>query len=141
MWEQLRARPDAAQSAFEEIVRLESPIQGFFRTATRDIPLGDQTLPKGARALLSFGSANHDERHYAEPERFDLLRNPTDHVGFGYGTHGCAGQALARMEGLAMLTSLLARVERFELTDEPRRRVHPVVRGLDSVPVRAIPRR
>jgi cytochrome P450 len=118
------------------MVRLESPIQGFFRVTTRDVDYDDVVLPAGERVLLSFGSANRDERHFVDADAFRPERRPIDHVGFGFGAHGCAGQALARLESAALMTSLLKRVDRFEPTGEPVRRSHPIVRGISSLPVR-----
>jgi cytochrome P450 len=85
--------------------------------------------------LLSFGSANRDERRYADADMFDLRRNPVDHVGFGYGPHGCADSAGARMQAAALLQSLIARVEAFEPAVEPVRRIHPIIRGYERVRV------
>ncbi len=88
--------PKAA--AVLESVRLGSPIRGFTRVAMRDMAIGDAVLPKGSRAILLYGAANHDERHYADPEKFDLDHNPRDQLGWGYGPHLCAGMHLAKME-------------------------------------------
>ena len=137
----LRAEPQRIADFIEETLRHDGPVKVVYRLAQKSTEVAGTPVAAGTVLTVCLTGASNDPRHFDEPDRFDLLRNPTDHVGFGYGAHGCAGQALARMEGLAMLTSLLARVERFELTGEPQRRVHPVVRGLDSVPVRAIPRR
>lgn len=135
-WERIVADPSLAAGAFEEIVRLDSPIQGFFRVTTHDVTFDDVVLPAGERVLLSFGSANRDDRHFSDADLFLPERGPIDHVGFGFGVHGCAGQALARLESAALLTSLLKRVDRIELTGEPVRREHPVVRGISALPVR-----
>lgn len=135
-WARIVADPSLAAGAFEEIVRLESPIQGFFRVTTRDVAFDDLVLPAGERVLLSFGSANRDEQHFSGAAQFLPERRPIDHVGFGFGVHGCAGQALARLESAALMTSLLKRVDRIELTGDPVRRSHPIVRGMSSLPVR-----
>ena len=86
--------------------------------------------------LHSYGSANRDERHYENPDVFDVDRNPMDHLGFGLGNHGCAGQNLARLEALAVFKALVPRVRGFELTGEPVRALNNVTRGFASVPVR-----
>ncbi|GGD65727.1 cytochrome P450 [Microbacterium murale] len=135
-WERIVADPSLAAGAFEEIVRLESPIQGFFRVTTRDVAYDEFVLPAGERVLLSFGSANRDDRHFPGAALFRPERRPIDHVGFGFGAHGCAGQALARLEAAALMTSLLKRVDRIELIGDPVRRSHPVVRGMSALPVR-----
>lgn len=135
VWQKLREDPNLAGGVFEEALRFESPVQGFFRMATRDVEFGGHKIPSGARVLMHFGSANHDERHYADPERFDVKRNPLDHMAFGYGNHACAGQGVARMEARALLGALLERVDHFELAGTPRRHYNPVVRGLEELPL------
>ncbi|WP_411152575.1 cytochrome P450 [Streptomyces sp. A30] len=136
-WDLLRSDPALVPSAFNEIVRIESPIQVFSRVAVRDVDLGaGVVVPSGARVLHSYGSANRDERHFADPDRFDVRRNPVDHLGFGYGNHACAGQGLARLEVHAILKALGARVERIELTGEPVRALNNITRGFRSMPVR-----
>ena len=140
VWNDLKQHPEFAGSAFEEIIRLQSPIQGFFRVTTEEVHYDGGAVPAGARVLLSFGAANRDPRHYPDPDTFDLRRNPVDHVGFGYGPHGCAGQALARLESVALLQSLITRVESFAPAADPVRRIHPIIRGYASVPVTVQPR-
>lgn len=139
VWSALRERPALAGPVFEEILRLETPVQGFFRVTTRDVSVDGTAVPKGSQVLLHWAAANRDPRHYADPATFDIERNPLDHLAFGYGTHACAGQGLARMEAVTLLQSLLARVERFELAGEVVRGGNPVVRSLDSVPLTVVP--
>jgi cytochrome P450 len=140
-WEALQADQSLAGSAFEESLRLESPVVGFFRVCTRDVEIDGVTLPEGSRALLAFGAANRDERHYPDPDTFDIRRNPLDHMAFGYGVHGCAGQGLARIEATALVQVLVERVERIELTDTPKYHFNPAVRGLEAMPARFIPKK
>ncbi|WP_033318894.1 cytochrome P450 [Streptomyces yerevanensis] len=136
-WDLLRSEPSLVPAAFNEIVRIESPIQVFSRTTTREVDLGEGVvIPAGARVLHSYGAANRDERHFPDPDRFDIRRNPVDHLGFGYGNHACAGQGLARLETHAVLKALAARVQRIELTGEPVRALNNITRGFQSLPVR-----
>ena len=135
VWTALRAEPALAGPVFEEILRLETPVQGFFRVTTRDVTMGDVVIPTGARVLLHWAAANRDPDHYPDPATFDIRRNPLDHLAFGYGVHGCAGQGLARMEAVTLLQSFLERVERFELAGPVVQGGNPVVRSLDSVPL------
>ncbi|MFC4504695.1 MULTISPECIES: cytochrome P450 [Streptomyces] len=138
-WELLRSDPSLVPAAFNEIVRIESPIQVFSRVTTRDVDLGEGvTIPSGARVLHSYGAANRDERHFPGPDRFDVRRNPVDHLGFGYGNHACAGQGLARLEAHAVFKALAARVERIELAGEPVRALNNITRGFRSLPVRVL---
>ncbi|MFY9778452.1 MAG: cytochrome P450 [Trebonia sp.] len=133
--------PGLIGGAFEENLRLESPVQGFTRLTTRDVELDGTLIPADTQVLLSYASANRDERHYPDPDRYDIRRNPVDHLAFGYATHGCAGQGLARIEAQALIGSLLRRVESIELAGEPVRHSHPMIRGLEALPVSVVPER
>ena len=115
---------------------MESPVQGFFRTTTTDVDVDGTIIPGDSRVLLCYGSGNRDERHYADPDTFDIRRNPTDHLAFGYGTHGCAGQGLARMEAPALISALLRHVDHIEPNGEAVVHLSPVVRSFASVPVK-----
>lgn len=136
-WELVLDEPELIPSAFNEILRLESPITGFTRFVTDEPALGDVTLAPGDRVLLLFGSANRDSRKWDEPERFDVQRNPVDHLTFGRGIHVCVGQPLARLEGHAILKALARRVRRFE-TGEPELHLNNTVRGLGRLPVEVV---
>ncbi len=137
-WQMIRADRSLIPAAFNETVRMESPLQWFSRVTTREVDLGDAVIPEGERVLMLYGSANHDERKWADPDRFDLTRNPVDHLGFGIGVHGCAGQGLARLEGHAVLLALADLVERFE-TGTPERRLNNRIRGLAHLPTTVVP--
>jgi cytochrome P450 len=121
-WDLVRADPSLVPSAFNEVLRIEPPVQRFTRLATSPVTLGDVTLPEGARVAVLFGSANRDERHFDDPHRFDVTRNPVDHLSFGRGIHHCVGAGLARLEGHAVIAALAANVERFEITHASWRR-------------------
>lgn len=132
-WQIVRDEPKIIPLAFEEIVRIESPVYTFKRVTSRDVDVEGITIPENADVVMLYGSANRDERKWRDPERFDVRRGPVDHVGFGYGIHGCAGQGLARMEGQAILNAFAKRVARFEI-GEPKRRLNNVIRGLGALP-------
>ena len=134
-WELVRADPSLVPSAFNEVLRLEPPVQRFTRLAASPVELDGITLPEGARVAVLFGSANRDERHYEAPNRFDITRNPVDHLSFGRGIHHCVGAGLARLEGHAVITALAARVERFELGEVSWRR-NNALHGLARLDVR-----
>lgn len=143
-WQALRARPSAIPNAINEVLRLESPVQAFARLVTEDASWGDQKLPRGARVLMLFGSANRDERRWDEPERFDITRSNADQLGFGHGIHSCAGANLARMEITALLSAMLPRIESIEINEAELllnnflrgyEKLHVTVRGADA-PVR-----
>jgi len=135
VWDTLKSEPSLARPMFEEILRLESPVQGFWRVTTKDTEVDRVPIRAGRRVMLHWGAANRDPRHYPNPATFDIRRNPLDHLAFGYGIHGCGGQGLARLEVALLLEVLLARVDRFELTADVRRRANPIVRSLQSVPL------
>lgn len=134
-FDQVRSRPALVGSAFEESLRLESPVQGFFRITTREVDIGGTEIPAGSRVLLSFGAANRDERRWDRADEFELGRKPGDHLGFGHGVHGCAGQGLARLEATSLLTALASRVHVIEAAGEPVRKLNNVIRGLQSLPI------
>jgi len=140
-WDRFRASPGLARIAFDEAVRWESPVQTFFRTATADVRIGDTVVPEGHKILMFLGAANRDPRRWADPDRFDLTRDPSAHVGFGMGIHQCVGQHVARLEAEAVLTALAARVERIELTGPPERHHNNTLRAFRSLPARLTPAR
>jgi len=135
-WERLRADRSLLPRAFEEAVRLESPVQTFFRTTTTDTTIADVTLPPERKVLMFLGAANRDPRRWEDPDRFDLSRDPSGHVAFGMGLHQCVGQHIARLEATAVLGALLDRVASVELVDTPRRHLNNTLRGWESMPVR-----
>ena len=134
-WDLVRSDPKLIQSAINEALRLESPIRGFTRHLTADATIGDAVIPAGSRALLLYASANRDERKWEAPESFDIRRRASDHLGFGNGTHMCAGLHLARLEMTALLEVLIEKVARFDI-GEPVLALNNVLRGLSSLPVR-----
>lgn len=138
-WAVLRAEPARARVAFDEAIRWESPVQTFFRTATRDIAVAGGIVPEGDKILMFLGSANHDPRRWHDPDRFDLDRDPSGHVGFGMGIHQCVGQHVARLEAESLLHVLARRVARIELVGEPRRHLNNTMRAFASLPVRLVP--
>jgi len=135
-WNRLRSHPDLARGAFEEAVRLESPVQTFFRTTTRPCTLADHELPEGQKVLMFLASANRDPRRWQNPDDYDITRATGGHLGFGFGIHACVGQLLARLEGEAVLRALALRVSRIEVAGPPIRRYNNTLRGLSSLPLR-----
>ena len=131
-WRLLKENPDRLPFAIDEALRLESPIRGFTRCLTRDFDMEGVSMRAGDRALMLYASANRDERHYPDPERFDIMRDARDHVGFGYGTHICAGRNLAKLEITTVFNILLERVASFELLEEERI-PHNTLRGLSKL--------
>ena len=134
-WSALREDPSLAAPAFEEAVRWESPVQTFFRTTTREVEVGGVRIPNGEKVLLFLGAANRDSRRWANPDRFDIRRNASGHVGFGMGIHRCVGQTVARVEAEIVLAALARRVERIEITGQSRRRPNNTLHAWSSLPV------
>jgi cytochrome P450 len=137
-WGLVRNDPPLIPNAINEALRLESPVRGFTRHLAADATIGGLTIPRESRLLLLYASANRDERKWQDPERFDVKRRANDHLGFGNGTHMCAGLHLARLEMTALLEVLVERVAGFEI-GEPVLALNNVLRGLASLPVRVKP--
>ena len=134
-YDDLRADSSLIPSVVNEAVRLASPIKGFTRYSVEDFELGDMTIPAGARVLVLFASANWDERHYPDPDTFDVRRNPRDQVGWGHGPHTCVGMHLARLEMEVLLRSLVDQVRRIEV-GRPTPAWNNVLQGFKSLPAR-----
>lgn len=134
-WDLVCNDPALIPSAINEALRLESPVRGFTRYLAADAAMAGLAIPRGSRLLLLYASANRDERKWQDPERFDVTRRANDHLGFGNGTHMCAGLHLARLEMTALLEALVKRVACFEI-GEPVLALNNVLRGLASLPVR-----
>ncbi len=122
----------------EEALRIESPVQGQFRIATRDTEIGGVPIPAGAAIVARFGAANHDPDEFPEPERFDIRRaNAANHLAFGAGVHYCIGAPLARQEIQLAFSTLLDRLEDIELARPlPEPAHHP---SLFYLPMRELP--
>lgn len=123
----------------EEVLRYDSSIQGIVRLVNHDVRVGDVDIPRDAVVMILFGSANRDEARWPDGERFDVDREPLDHLGFGSGIHLCLGAHLARLEVVTALDVLRARVGRIE-PREPATRIHSsIFRGFTSMPVHVEP--
>jgi 4-methoxybenzoate monooxygenase (O-demethylating) len=131
----LRADPSLARAAFEEAVRYESPLQTFFRTTTRPVDIAGTAVDEDEKVLMFLGAANRDPRHWERPDKYDITRRTTGHVGFGNGIHQCVGQLLARLEGECVLSALARKAAAIEITGSPRRRYNNTLRALASLPV------
>jgi cytochrome P450 len=135
----LRADPERARSAFEEVLRFEAPVPTFFRTTTRAVELDGVPIPAGEKVLLFLGAAGRDPRKWSDPDVFDITRRAAGHLGFGFGIHACVGMAVARLEGEAVLGALARRVAAIEPAGEPQRLLNNTLRGLKTLPLRLIP--
>ncbi len=110
-WRALKKDPGRIPAAVQESMRFQPVVRWFARVAACDYEQDGFVIPAGSRVMLLYGAANRDERHYPEPDRFFIDRNPTDQLGWGTGPHMCAGLHLARMEMEVMLEALVERVD------------------------------
>ena len=138
--ERLRADPSLIPAAVEELLRFDSPVQTDFRGALEDCDVNGAPLRRGENIVLLIGSANRDPAAFEAPDRLDVGRSEGSHISFGRGIHHCIGAPLARLEGRIVLEVLLERFASIRLLDErPRYRGGVVLRGLESLPVSAVP--
>ena len=128
-------------TAVEEVVRYASPVIWMRRTLTQDFELSGVPLLAGQKVILYYGSANRDEAVFTDPDRFDVLRDPNPHVGFGGpGPHFCLGAHLARREITLMMNQLFTRLPGLELAGPPEQLRSSFVNGIKHLPVRVTAR-
>ena len=136
-WDRLRADPALLDTATDEVIRWSCPTHFMRRTAAADTSLGGATIRAGDKVILWYVSGNRDEAEFADPDVFDVGRNPNRHLSFGRGgPHLCLGVHVARLEVKLVLAALARRFSRFELAGEPRRIRSNFTNGLKALPVR-----
>ncbi len=136
----LQEDPSRIPAAVEELLRFDSPVQLDLRGVLEDCVVNGSRLRRGDAVLLAIGAANRDPDVFDEPERLDVQRSKGSNISFGRGVHHCIGAPLARLEGRIALEVLLKRFSSMRLlTDRPAFRRAIVLRGLESLPVAAIP--
>ncbi|MFI6773520.1 cytochrome P450 [Nocardia sp. NPDC050412] len=140
-WQLLKDDPTRIPNAVNEVVRFESPLRAFSRKTIRDADIAGTSIPAGARVVVIYSSANRDPLEWDDPDTFDIRRDATRQLGFGHGTHGCAGQGLARLETQAMLAALVERVERIEIAGEPEWAINNIIHRFERLPLQLIPAR
>ena len=118
--ELLIADPSRIPAAVEEMLRFEAPTQALPRRPRCDVEMHGVTIPAEGRLLVSFGAANHDDRVFDDPDRFDVARASAPHLALGQGAHFCMGASLARLEARVAFEELLERFPRYALVSEPR---------------------
>jgi cytochrome P450 len=133
-WKLLKDEPALIPAAFNEGLRMETPISIWARGCRGGAEIDGITIPPGSRMCVLLASANRDERHYPDPDHYDVRRDPHDHVAFGHGIHSCVGSSLARTEAHAVLTALVNQVTTLEC-GEPVRKPHNTTRGLHGLPM------
>jgi cytochrome P450 len=141
VYEEVRADRAAIDLLIQETLRWESPVQFVSREATEDLDIRGQAVPAGSLLSVTVGSANRDERHFPDPDRFDLHRKNDDHLAFGFGAHFCAGSHLALLEARTALNALLDRLPNLRLeADAECHVVGLAFRSPNRLPVRFEPR-
>jgi cytochrome P450 len=136
-WDRLRADPALLETATDEVIRWSCPTHFMRRTAATDTTLGGAAIRSGDKVILWYVSGNRDEAEFADPDVFDVGRNPNRHLSFGRGgPHLCLGVHVARLEVKLVLAALARRFSRFELAGEPRRIRSNFTNGLKALPVR-----
>ena len=133
---------EALERAFEEIVRWSCPFVRMVRTATKDVELHGKTIKADEQVMMLYPPATRDPRHFADPERFDVSRDPGKHnIAFGYGQHVCLGANLARMEGRIALQEILKRMPdmQFKEGTSPSRISSSFLRGHEKIEVTFTP--
>lgn len=138
-WSALRDERALVEPAVEEMIRWTTPVKQFMRTAQEDVEIAGAVVPRGSSVLLSYPSANRDERVFERAMEFDVTRSPNRHLAFGFGVHHCLGAMLARLELRVLLEELLDRVASIELAGPPQRTATTFVGGHKSLPVRLVP--
>jgi cytochrome P450 len=126
-------------AVLEESLRLISPVPGVWRATTEDTEIGGQPVPGGQVLVALVGAANRDPRQFADPEAYDITRDPNPHLGFGRGAHFCLGAPLARLEGRVTMNILLDRLGDLRTIPDNPPVFHPAVDmcGARHLPVRA----
>jgi cytochrome P450 len=137
-WLALRENPALLRKAIEESLRWGGTVQTFFRTASRDVAVAGHVIPAGGRVMLFLASANRDPRRWTDPDRFDITRQASGHVGFGFGIHQCLGQMVARYEAEAVLGALLERVAAIRPAGPAQRRLNNTLHAIGSLPIEFI---
>lgn len=132
--------PGRVGGAVEEIVRHSSPVMHFRRTATEDVIIGDTEIKAGEHVVLWYCSGNRDPQQFDDPAKFDILRTPNDHLGFGAGgPHFCLGNAMARQMMRSVLTEIYTRIPDITVVGEPDFQVNNFIHGVHALPVRWTP--
>ena len=117
-------------------MRFTSPVAAFCRTVATDTEVAGIQLQEGTKILCCLGSANLDESHWPDADRFDITRRTMGHLALGVGVHACVGQNVARAEGEALLGAVARHVTKIELTGPAIWRPNNAIHALDHLPVR-----
>jgi cholest-4-en-3-one 26-monooxygenase len=136
-WDLLQNDPSLIPSAIEEMLRWTSPLKNMCRTLTADTEFHGTQLHQGEKMMLMFESANFDEAVFGDPDNFNIQRDPNSHLAFGFGTHFCLGNQLARVELRNMTSRVLQRLPDMRLASDDELPLRPAnfVSGVEKMPV------
>ncbi len=129
----LKEQPELIDSAIDELLRYDSPVQLDGRTLVEDVEMGGKRMRAGQQVVAVVGAANRDPAAFSEPDRLDIGRQEKSHISFGRGIHYCLGASLAKLEGQIAFASLLERFSSIRLAAEPRQRKQVVLRGVEDL--------
>jgi cytochrome P450 len=133
-YKQITTNPYAiSETATEEFLRFDAPLQLFERTAMADTEINGVTIKKDQKIAALLGAANRDEKIFDDPDQIDLVRNPNNHIAFGGGIHFCLGAPLARLEMNHSIPALFERFPKIKLTKTPQHRSSFVLRGYSEI--------
>jgi cytochrome P450 len=135
-WHLLSEKPSLGRAAFEEMLRYNSPAQNVWRTTTQSVEIKEKTIGKHEKVGVFLGAANRDPDRWEEPDKYMITRKSVGHVGLGFGIHACVGQAVARLEGEIILSTLASKVAVLEQDGPVVRRNEIGERGIESIPLR-----
>jgi pimeloyl-[acyl-carrier protein] synthase len=134
----LQEQRELLPRAIEEMLRYDGPVQSTARFPKATAGVGGTDIPAGAFAFVVLAAANRDPAKFREPEKFDITRDPNDHIAFGEGIHFCIGAPLARLEAAIAFGSILDRFDHLSLKDpefKPKYKGSYILRGLESLPI------
>jgi len=138
--QKLQSQPALLDSAIEEMLRYDNPVQITYRSALEDVEMKGKRIRKGDLVNSILGSANRDPQRFSDPDCFEITRNEGRHLGFGLGIHFCIGAPLVRLEAEIVFDTILRRFPRIKLATETLEwQEHPIFRGLKSLPVHLEP--
>ena len=129
----LRDDPGLMESAVNEMLRFDSPVQLDGRFVEEDVVIGSKSIKAGSQVLCSLGAANRDPKVFSEPDRFDISRNDAANLAFGRGIHYCLGASLAMLEAELAFSGILNRYSSIRLAEQPEYRDQLVLRGLNEL--------
>lgn len=139
-WAKLAANTELARPAFDEGLRFDSPVQNFFRLATREVEIGSALVHTNEKILLMLGGANRDPAKWERADEYDIERRPLGIVAFGSGIHTCVGQMVARLEAECVIGEMARRIKTLRLAGPPVRKLNNSLRSFASLPVEIEPK-